>query len=246
MLQDHCARPLVTTPLPSTLRGSHNPLATGPSLPCSQCSSHQGVSGRAAGPSPHGVQMWRVLPNPGLRGGSPQDGRATGQSIIPSPSSNLGSQGRELHWLMEATITMHLGWAPPKLYPNFPGFLSCNVLRVLTCPPTPKNLLRTLDQGAERSLAPASPPAACTTKAFSVLRGRSRGTGCARGGTVRVPGGPRGPGSSQELPPPCGHVPRRGFPVAAGPATSGRYAWLRSAGTHALGPAACSSSAPSS
>lgn len=73
--------------------------------------------------------------------------------------SNLGSQGRELHWLMEATITMHLGWAPPKLYPNFPGFLSCNVLRVLTCPPTPKNLLRTLDQGAERSLAPASPPA---------------------------------------------------------------------------------------
>lgn len=86
MLQDHCARPLVTTPLPSTLRGSHNPLATGPSLPCSQCSSHQGVSGRAAGPSPHGVQMWRVLPNPGLRGGSPQDGRATGQNIIPSPS----------------------------------------------------------------------------------------------------------------------------------------------------------------
>lgn len=100
--------------------------------------------------------------------------------------SNLGSQGRELHWLMEATITMHLGWAPPKLYPNFPGFLSCNVLRVLTCPPTPKNLLRTLDQGAERSLAPASPPAACMTKAFSVLRGRSRG-GRHRVGARRPP-----------------------------------------------------------
>lgn len=141
--------------------------------------------------------------------------------------SNLGSQGRELHWLMEATITMHLGWAPPELYPNFPGFLSCNVLCVLTCPPTPKNLLRTLDQGAERSLAPASPLAACTTKAFSVLRGRSRGTGCARGGTVRVPGGPRGPGSSQELPPRHGHVPRRGFPVAAGLATRGLTRWGR-------------------
>lgn len=62
MLQDHCARRLVTTPLPSTLRGSHNPLATGPSLPCSQCSSHQGVSGRAAGPSPTGCRCGGCSP----------------------------------------------------------------------------------------------------------------------------------------------------------------------------------------